>query len=104
MEKLIDYVQYLESFNNQLRGFACSLRATITYFVWPLKTYKTMTNNRTEKANRQQMHYIINNNKEKKIDSSQHSFTHRFGSFFVESVVGNGIDINDGWTKNVTDK
>lgn len=55
-----------------------------------------MTNNRTEKANRQQMHYIINNNKEKKIDSSQHSFTHRFGSFFVESVVGNGIDINDG--------
>lgn len=48
-----------------------------------------MTNNRTEVADRQQMHYIINNKKKKY--SSQHSF----GSFFVESVVGNGIEIND---------
>ncbi len=36
MERLNDSVQYLESFSNQLRGFDCSLRATITYIELPL--------------------------------------------------------------------
>lgn len=87
MERLNDSVQYLESFSNQLRGFACSLRTTITYFEGQLKTNTTMTN-KTEVA------WWTTNALYKKIYITVvNTVSHSFGSFSVVSVVGNVIEI-----------